>query len=57
MTANVTTRPSYDTSLDNDQWIIEIIRGGSETEAKFAMPRYGNQLGDTGSDAAVMQRV
>ncbi len=45
MTSNATTRPSYD--MYNDQWIIEIIRGGNESEAKFALPRYGNQLGET----------
>jgi pilus assembly protein CpaB len=47
LTANITTRPSMYNSLDNDQWIIEIIRGGSISESKFAVPRYGNQLGDT----------
>lgn len=45
LASNAATRPSYD--LDNDQWIIQIIRGGNESEAKFAVPRYGNQLGET----------
>ncbi|MGD0463824.1 MAG: Flp pilus assembly protein CpaB [Tepidisphaeraceae bacterium] len=45
LTANVTTRPSIDS--DNDQWTIEVIRGGSESEAKFALPRDGNQFSDT----------
>jgi pilus assembly protein CpaB len=45
LTSNITTRPSID--LDNDQWTVEIIRGGSESEAKFAMPKNGNQFSDT----------
>ena len=46
LTANITTRPSIDT--DSDSWTIEVIRGGSESEAKFAMPKDGNQFSDTG---------
>ncbi len=45
LTSNITTRPSID--MDNDQWTIEVIRGGSESEAKFAMPKEGNQFSDT----------
>jgi Flp pilus assembly protein CpaB len=45
LTANITTRPSIDT--DSDSWTVEIIRGGSESEAKFAMPKDGNQFSDT----------
>jgi pilus assembly protein CpaB len=43
--ANITTRPSIDT--DSDQWTVEVIRGGSESEAKFAMPKDSNQFSDT----------
>jgi pilus assembly protein CpaB len=45
LTSNITTRPSIDT--DSDSWTVEIIRGGSESEAKFAMPKDGNQFSDT----------
>ena len=42
------TRPSVD--VDNDQWTIEIIRGGSESEAKFSLPKDGSQVSDTNVD-------
>jgi pilus assembly protein CpaB len=45
LTSNITTRPSIDT--DSDSWTIEVIRGGNESEAKFAMPKDGNQFSDT----------
>jgi pilus assembly protein CpaB len=45
LTANITTRPSIDS--DADSWTVEIIRGGSESEAKFALPKDGNQYSDT----------
>jgi pilus assembly protein CpaB len=45
LTSNTTTRPSVD--LDNDQWTIEVIRGGSESETKFAMPKSSDRFSDT----------
>jgi pilus assembly protein CpaB len=45
--AITTTRPSsYD--QDNDQWTIEVIRGGASSEAKFAL--HAEQVSDTGHD-------
>lgn len=43
--ANATTQPSMDT--ENDQWTVEVIRGGSESDTKFALPKDGNQFSDT----------
>jgi pilus assembly protein CpaB len=40
LTANVTTRPSVDP--ESDQWTVQIIRGGSESEVKFAVHGNGN---------------
>jgi pilus assembly protein CpaB len=44
-TSNVTTRPSNFDS-DNDQWTIEVIRGSSASEVKFAIHRSDAQFSD-----------
>jgi pilus assembly protein CpaB len=48
--AIATSRPSVDDTTnnqDNDQWTIEVIRGGSTSEAKFAL--HSEQVSDTRS--------
>jgi pilus assembly protein CpaB len=44
--SNSTTRPA-NVDPDNDQWTIEVIRGGSATEVKFALHRSDEQFSDT----------
>jgi pilus assembly protein CpaB len=44
-----TTRPStYD--QENDQWTVEVIHGGTSTEAKFALHNATEQFSDTGNN-------
>jgi pilus assembly protein CpaB len=43
--SNITTRPSID--MDSDQWTVEVIRGGAESESKFSLPKDGSQFSDT----------
>lgn len=50
VTAIATSRPSVEDTTqnpDNDQWTIEVIRGGSTSEAKFAL--HSEQVSDTRS--------
>jgi Flp pilus assembly protein CpaB len=45
-TVVTTTRPSqYD--QENDQWTVEVIHGGTPTEAKFAIHNANQQFSDT----------
>jgi len=46
LTSNTTTRPS-NLDSDNDQWTIEIIRGGSTSEVKFTTRASDDQFSDT----------
>jgi len=41
--SNVTTRPSS-VDRDDDQWIIEVIRGGATSEVKFALHQGDEQV-------------
>jgi pilus assembly protein CpaB len=43
--SNVTTRPS-NVDREDDQWTVEIIRGGAASEVKFALHRSGEQFSD-----------
>jgi pilus assembly protein CpaB len=45
--STVTTRPS-NLDADNDQWTIEVIRGGSAQEVKFALHNGDEQFSNTG---------
>jgi pilus assembly protein CpaB len=49
--ASSTTHPSASPDPENDQWTIEVIRGGTATEVKFALHRSDDQFSDTSHEA------
>jgi pilus assembly protein CpaB len=48
--ATNTTRPASNLDADSDQWNVEVIRGGSTSEVKFALHNGGEQFTNTGTD-------